>query len=84
MDSSPYLSTSTEDSNERKAGKLSLDKEIRDLYDEFKKKGGDFSEASVGIILHSDRIDKYRRQIVELEKRIDGRKKENQKRKKNR
>ena len=31
--------------------RLSLDKEIRDLYDEFKKKGGDFSEASMGLIL---------------------------------
>ena len=37
MDSSTYLSTSTEDTNEREAGKLSLDKEIRVLYDEFKK-----------------------------------------------
>ena len=44
MDSSPYLSTSTEDSNERKAGKLSLDKEIGDLYGEFKKKGGYFQK----------------------------------------
>ena len=54
MDTSSYLSTSTADTNEREAGKLSLDKEIRVLYDEFKKKGGEFSEASVGIVLDSD------------------------------
>lgn len=48
MDTSSYLSTSTEDTNEREAGKLYLDKEIRVLYYEFKKKGGEFSEASAG------------------------------------